>query len=162
MHTHQPSQVTTICTYIHDMFFCCMCDAPPVSPNYRMSNILGLRAESAYGGGNLVNRIPTINPPRSFSSHGKPWCTLHTCVAGIDRGPSVLKHKYHPHLNHEVPEGGFGGSRQLSPYGGGLARGSITPPPPPIASPVTPRPTCGPFLLLSPSMQRWGPPRRQA
>ena len=28
-----------------------MCEAPPVSPNYRMSNTLGLRAESAYGGG---------------------------------------------------------------------------------------------------------------
>ena len=29
----------------------CMCEAPTVSPNYRMSNTLGLRAESSYGGG---------------------------------------------------------------------------------------------------------------
>ena len=29
----------------------CMCEAPPVSPNYRMSITLGLKAESAYGGG---------------------------------------------------------------------------------------------------------------
>ena len=43
---------------------------------------------------------------------------LHTCVAGIDRGPSVLKHKYHHHLSHEGPRGGFRGSRQLSPFGG--------------------------------------------
>ena len=58
---------------------------------------------------------------------------LHTCVAGIDRGPSFLKHKYHRHLNHEGPEGGFGGSRQLSLFWGGevLATWLYRPPPPP-------------------------------
>ena len=44
--------------YVHLPFdLYCMCEARPVSPNYRMSITLGLRAESAYGG-----PIPTINP----------------------------------------------------------------------------------------------------
>ena len=42
--------------YVHQPYdLYCMCAAPPVSPNYRMSNTLGVRAESAYGGG-----IPSI------------------------------------------------------------------------------------------------------
>ena len=71
---------------------------------------------------------------------------LHTCVARIDQGPSVLKHKYHRHLNHEGPEGGFGGSRQLSPFGGGLARGLYQPPPPPPPS------NCKPSLQAPPTL----------
>ena len=56
---------------------------------------------------------------------------LHTCVAGIDWGTSVLKHKYHHHSNQEGPEVGFGGLHQLSPFwGGGLAKGLYRPPPP--------------------------------
>ena len=56
---------------------------------------------------------------------------LHTRVAGIDGEPSVLKHKYHRHLNHEGPEGGFGGSRQLSLFLGGSSQGALSTPPPP-------------------------------
>ena len=55
---------------------------------------------------------------------------LHTCVAGIDRGPSVLKCSYHRHLNHKGPEGGFGGSHQLSPFWGGSSQGALSTPPP--------------------------------
>ena len=64
---------------------------------------------------------------------------LHTCVAGIDREPGVLKHKYHRHLNHKGPEVGFGGFRQLSLFwGGGSSQGALSTPPPPIDhAPVT-------------------------
>ena len=50
---------------------------------------------------------------------------LHTCVAGINLGPSVLKHKYLYHSNHEGPKVDCGGFCQLSLFfwGGGLARG---------------------------------------
>ena len=38
--------------YVHRPYdLHCMCASLPVSPNYPMSNTLGLRAESAYGGG---------------------------------------------------------------------------------------------------------------
>ena len=46
-----------------------MCAAPPVSPNYRMSNALGLRGESAYGGGiQSIRYRPSTPPPPFFLS----------------------------------------------------------------------------------------------
>ena len=56
-------------------------------------------------------------------------------VAGIKRGPCVLKHKYHRHWNHGRPWVGFWGILgvlSIEPLlGGGLAGGLYRPPPPP-------------------------------
>ena len=87
----------------------------------------------------------SVTLTRSCGSHERPWWALHTCVAGIDRGPSVLKHKYHRHLNHEGPEGGFVGSRQLSLWGGGSSQGALSTPPPPKCKPGYPM--CIPLLV---------------
>ena len=66
-------------------------------------------------------------------------------VAGINRGPCVLKHKYHRHWNHGRPWVGFWGILgvpSIEPLLGGGVRpeGSIPPPPRPgnenPASPV--------------------------
>ena len=66
-----------------------------------------------------------------------PGGALHTCVAKIDRRPSVLNHTYHRHSNQAGPEVGFGGIRQLRLLGGGLAP-PPPPPPPPHGKPVHP------------------------
>ena len=85
----------------------------------------------------------TVTMTRSFGSHGRPWWgATHMCSRN-DQAPSVLKHKYHCHLNHECSEVGFGGFHQLSLFflagGGGGSQGALlTPPPPSIESPSTP------------------------
>ena len=60
-------------------------------------------------------------------------------VAGINRGPCVLKHKYHRHWNHGCPRV-FWGSRQLSPFWGGSSwRALSTPSPPANEKTASPR-----------------------
>ena len=60
-------------------------------------------------------------------------CRIH--VAGINRGPCVLKHKYHRHWNHGRPRvsfWGFLGVPSIEPFlvvRGGPAGGLYQPPP---------------------------------
>ena len=72
----------------------------------------------------------TLTLTRSCGSHGRPWWGATHMYSGIDRGLSVLKHKYHRHLNHEGLDVGFWGSRQLSLFGEeGSSQGALSTPP---------------------------------
>ena len=88
----------------------CMCAAPPVSPNSRMSSTLGLRAESAYGGGIQSIRYRPSTPRSLYHMLSKivtydlVHAALHTLnigyapgVAGC--GPEICQHFHH----HCVP-----------------------------------------------------------
>ena len=65
-------------------------------------------------------------------------------VARINRGPCVLKHKYHRHWNHGRPRVGFWGifgvpsSEPFFSGGGVWLEGSIDPPPPRNENPASP------------------------
>ena len=59
----------------------------------------------------------------------------YTHVAGINRGPCVLKHKYQRHWNHGRPRAGFWGILEVPsiepPWMGGSGRRALSTPPPP-------------------------------